>query len=80
MLFHLMRVELDERGGVVSQTDTQPLYELREDAMVMAEFEAARCYSEYGYSVERDCWWSRDRHGRNFRFEVQPVTVSSAAA
>jgi hypothetical protein len=80
MLFHLLRIELDERGGVVAQTETQPLYELRADAMVMAEFEAARCYSEYGYNVERDCWWSRDPHGRNFRFEVRPIEESSAAA
>jgi len=80
MLFHLLRIELDESGRVVTQTDTQPLYELREDAMVMAEFEAARCYSEYGYNVERDCWWSRDRQGRNFRFEVRPVTAAGVAA
>jgi hypothetical protein len=80
MLFHLLRMELDEHGRVIAQTDTQPLYELREDAMVMAEFEAARCYSEYGYNAERDCWWSKDTQGRTFRFEVRPVAPASAAA
>jgi hypothetical protein len=80
MLFHLMRIELDERGRVVAQAETQPLYELREDAMVMAEFEAARCYSEYGYSADGDCWWSRDRYGHTFRFEVRAVAASGIAA
>jgi hypothetical protein len=46
----------------------------------MAEFEAARCYSEYGFNAERDCWWSKDTQGRTFRFEVRPVAPASAAA
>jgi hypothetical protein len=80
MLFHLLRVEVDEDDRVVAQTGTQPLYELREDAMVMAEFEAARCHGDYGYSVERDCWWSRDNQGRRYRFEVKEVTASPVAS
>jgi hypothetical protein len=80
MLFHLLRVEVDEDDRVVAQTGTQPLYELRQDAMVMAEFEAARCLGDYGYCVETDCWWGRDRHGRRFRFEVRPVEASNVAA
>jgi hypothetical protein len=80
MQFLLVRIELDEYDRVIAQTATQPLYELREDALVMAEFEAARCYSEYGYNAERDCWWSRDRDGRRFRFEVLPVVASEIAA
>ena len=80
MLFHLLRIELDAGGDVVARTETQPFYELREDAMVMAEFEAARCYSDYGYSVERDCWWSRDPRGRTFRFEVQAVGTTNVVA
>jgi hypothetical protein len=79
MLFHLLRIELNEQDCVIAQTETQPLYELREDAMVMAEFEAARCSGEYGYNHERGYWWSRDASGRRFRFEVHAVAAPNAA-
>jgi hypothetical protein len=79
MLFHLLRIELNEQDCVIAQTETQPFYELREDAMVMAEFEAARCCGEYGYNHESDCWWSRDPNGRRFRFEVRAVATPGAA-
>jgi len=80
MQFLLVRIEFDEYDRVIEQTATQPLYELREDALVMAEFEAARCYSEYGYNAERGYWWSRDRDGRRFRFEVHSAVASGIAA
>jgi hypothetical protein len=77
MLFYLLRIELNEQDSVIAQTETQPLYELREDAMVMAEFEAARTHGDFGYNRERDCWWSCDANGRRYRFEVHAVKVAA---
>ena len=76
MLFRLMRIELNEQDCVIAQTETRPLFELRHEAMVMAEFEAARCAGDYGYSCDGDCWWSRDADGRRFRFEVHPIAAT----
>jgi hypothetical protein len=80
MLFRLMRIELNEQNYAVTQTETRPLFELREDAVMMAEFEAARCGGDYGYNRDMDCWWSRDVNGRRYRFEVQAIATSEAAA
>lgn len=79
MAFQLVRLELNEAGAVVSRKPTQPLFELRDHAMAMAEFDAARCYGEYGYDGDRDCWWARDSRCRLFRFVVEPIAVDVAA-
>ena len=50
MLFQLVRLEISEDGNVIAREETQPLFELQQDAMAMAEFEAARCYEDYRYS------------------------------
>ena len=80
MLFRLVRIELSEQNSVVAQTETRPFYELREDAVKMAEFGAARCGGDYGYNCERDYWWGRDTNGRRFRFEVHAMTETDVAA
>ena len=46
MLFQLVRLELNENGNVVDRMVTRPLYGLRDHAMAMAEFEAARCFGK----------------------------------
>ena len=80
MQFRLVRIELNEQNSIVAQTETRPFYELRDDAMQMAEFGAARCGGEYGYNREKDYWWGRDVRGRRFRFEVQAVEATGVAA
>jgi hypothetical protein len=80
MVFQLVRLEISEDGSVTAREETQPLFELRKDAMAMAEFEAARYYEEYEYDGDNDCWTVRDRRNRKFRFVVEPVTDSQIAA
>jgi hypothetical protein len=80
MYFQLVQLELNEKGQVIGRKAGQPFYELREDAMAMAEFDAARCYGDYEYDPERDCWWARDTNGRTFRFVVEQVAADGIAA
>jgi hypothetical protein len=80
MYFQLVQLELNERDQVIGRKAGQPLYELREDAMAMAEFDAARCYGDYEYDRERDCWWARDMNGRTYRFVVESVRIDDIAA
>jgi hypothetical protein len=56
------------------------LFELREDAMAMAEFDASRLWGDYGCDDERDGWWATDARGRKYRFVVEPVAAADAAA
>ena len=58
----------------------EPLFELREDAMAMAEFDASRLWGDYGCDDERDGWWATDARGRKYRFVVEPVAAADAAA
>jgi hypothetical protein len=76
-VFQLVRVTLNENHQITARTPLQPLFELREDAMALAEFSAARSNGEYRYECERDCWWASDPNGRMFRFVVEPVAAES---
>jgi hypothetical protein len=80
MLFQLVRIEISEDGSVLAREETQPLFELRQDAMAMAEFEAARCYEEHEYDSDTECWTVRDRRNRKFRLVVEPLSDSQIAA
>lgn len=73
MPYQINRVQLNEHGDVICRTPLQPLYELRDHAMKIAEFEASHCWGEYDYDAERDCWWATDERDRRFRFEVEAV-------
>ena len=79
MLFQLIEIELDERDQVIAETKTLPLFELREHAMAMAEFAAARRHGDYGYDAARDCWWA-ESGARTVRYAVRPVPALDAAA
>jgi hypothetical protein len=56
------------------------LFELREDALAMAEFDASRLSGDYGCDDERDGWWATDARGRKYRFVVEPAADADAAA
>jgi hypothetical protein len=50
-MFRIVRVELNRDGLVVARSPLQPLYELLDDAMALAEFDASRCAGDYGYDA-----------------------------
>jgi len=78
MVFQLVQLAIDETGLVISRKETLPLFELRDDAMALAQFDAARISDEYGYDADADCWWSRDGD-QILRFVVEPVSEKIAA-
>jgi hypothetical protein len=79
-MFQIIRLALDDNGEVNARRPLQPLFELREDAMAMAEFDASRLSGDYGCDDERDGWWATDARGRKYRFLVEPVAAADAAA
>jgi hypothetical protein len=79
-MFQIVRLALDDNGEVNARRPLQPLFELREDAMAMAEFDASRLSGDYGCDDERDGWWATDARGRKYRFIVEPVAAADAAA
>jgi len=79
-MFQIIHCELDDNGEEVVRRPLQPLYELREDAIAMAEFDSSRLWGDYGYDEERKCWWGSDSRGRMHRFEVEEVAAKDAAA
>ena len=51
-MFQIVRLVLDDNGEVDARRPLQPLFELREDAMAMAEFDASRLSGDYGCRSE----------------------------
>jgi hypothetical protein len=87
-MFQIVRVELDRDGHVMARRPLQPLYDLWDDAMALAEFDASRCAGDYGplpdsppLAGERTGagWWARDG-GRNYRFVIEQVAPTSLAS
>ena len=78
-MFQIVRCLLDEKNEVVARRPLQPLFELREDAVAMAEFDSSRLWEEYGYDEERNVWWGRDSRGRIYRFDVEEVAATDVA-
>jgi hypothetical protein len=79
-MFQIIRLALDDQGEVVARRPLQPLFELREDAMAMAEFDASRLWGDYGRDEERDCWWATDALGHKYRFVVESGACADIAA
>jgi hypothetical protein len=78
-MFQIVRCELDSNGQVIARRPLKPPYDLWEDAMALAEFDASRCNGEYGYDDVIDCWWAY-HDGRSIRFAVEQLTVLADAA
>lgn len=72
-MFQIVRLELNDDRNVVARQPLQPLYELWEDAMALAEFDASRCAGEYDYDNEHECWRANDGD-RSYRFVVESTT------
>jgi hypothetical protein len=79
-MFQIVRLALDDSDNVVARRPLQPLFELPDDAMAMAEFDASRLWGDYGRDEERDCWWATDSRGNKYRFVVEEVAVADVAA
>ena len=78
-MFQIVRVELDAAGRVIARRAFQPLYDLFDDAMALAEFDASRCDGDYDYDDEHECW-SATHGGRQIRFMVEEAAVASDVA
>ena len=52
-MFQIVRLAFDDNGEVNTRRPLQPLFELREDAMAMAEFDASRLWGDYGSIASR---------------------------
>jgi hypothetical protein len=79
-MFQIIRLMLDDHGGILSRWPLHPLYALPADAVAIAEFDASRLLGDYGYDEERDCWWVIDTYGHMYRFIVEQVASADAAA
>jgi hypothetical protein len=79
-MFQIVRIALDDSDNVIARRPLQPLFELRDDAMAMAEFDASRLWGDYGRDEERDCWWATDSRGGRYRFVVEEVVEAGIAA
>jgi hypothetical protein len=79
-MFQIVRLALDDNGEVDARRPLQPFFELWEDAMAMAEFDASRLWGDYDCDEERGCWWATDSRGRQYCFVVEPVASADLAA
>ena len=59
-MFQIVRLTLDDSDNVIVRRPLQPLFELLDDAMAMAEFDASRLWGDYGRDEEQDCWWATE--------------------
>jgi hypothetical protein len=78
-MFQIVRCVLDENGVMIARRPSQPLFELWDDAVAMAEFDSSRLSGDYGYDEEHSCWWASDSRGQVHRFVVEEVTTVDAA-
>jgi hypothetical protein len=79
-MFQIVRLMLDENGDVVSRRPLQPLFELREHAMLFASNEASGLWGDYGYDEERRRWWASDSRGRRYHFVIESIATVDMAA
>ena len=79
-MFQIVRLALDDNGEVTARRPLQPCFELLEDAMAMAEFDASRLWGDYGCDEEQDYWWATDSRGRKYRFVIEQVRPTDIAA
>jgi hypothetical protein len=74
-IFQIVRLDLNWDDYVSVRRALQPSYQLLEDAMALAEFDASRCGGDYGYDDVRECWWACDGQGRKYRFVIEEIST-----
>jgi hypothetical protein len=77
-MFQIVCLELNCDGDISRRWNLNPSYELLEDAMALAEFDASCCGGNYGYDDEHQCWWACDVQGRRFRFVVDQIELATS--
>ena len=76
-MFQIVCLELNWDDDVFGRRPLQPSYELLEDAMALAEFDASRCGGDYGYDELHVCWWAYDDDGRKYRFVIEQMAPTA---
>jgi hypothetical protein len=79
-MHQIVRLALDDDGNVIARRGLQPLFELREHAMLMARKAAAGLWGDFGYDEHLNCWWASDSRGRQYRFVVEQLAAADMAA
>jgi len=79
-MFQIVRLTLSDAGEIIARRPLQPLFELRDHAVVIARNEAAGLWGDYGYDEERQCWWATDPRSRKYRFDVEQIASTENAA
>jgi hypothetical protein len=79
-MFQIVRLTLDDNDEVTTRRALQPFFELWEDAMAIAEFDASRLWGDYGWDEARNCWWATDARGGRYRLVVEAVASTEVAA
>ena len=74
-MFQIVLSELDRDGKVLVHRPAQPLYELHEDAVAIAEFDALRLSAQGNYDRSDDCIHVIDVVGRTLRIEIREVAA-----
>jgi hypothetical protein len=80
-MFQIVCLELNCDGDISRRWKLHPSYELWEDAMALAEFDASRCGGDYGYDDGHQGWWACDARGRRYLFvvdQIEPATQLDA--
>jgi hypothetical protein len=77
-MFQIVCLEVNWDGDVFGRRPMQPPYEILEDAMALAEFDASRCGGDYGYDEENECWWAYDHNGVRYRFVIEQIEPAAA--
>jgi len=72
-MFQIVCSELDPEGKVVTRWAVQPIYELEEDALAIAEFDALRLSKDGQLDASSDGLHATDPRGRTFRIEVNEL-------
>jgi hypothetical protein len=79
-MFQIVRLTLDHNDDIIARRPLRPVFELRDDALIMARHEASGLWGDYGYDLKRHCWWGSDDRGWQYRFVVEEATAGDIAA
>ena len=77
MPFQITRIETDSRNFVVARQPTQPLFELEQDALALAEFDAARAGDDSGFEPATNSYWAKLPDGIEVRFVVEEIDLAA---
>ncbi len=77
MPFQITRLEIDARNSVIARQPTQPLFELEQDALALAEFDAARAGEDSGFEPTTNSFWAKLADGLEVRFVVEEIELAA---